>query len=467
MLKLFNTLSRKIEEFRPIEKNKVKMYNCGPTVYDFAHVGNLRTFTLQDLLRRYLEFKGLDVFCIMNITDVDDKTIKRSLEQGVSLKDYTQKYFHEFLADIKALGIKAPEKFVFATENIHEMVTLVEKLLKNGLAYKSAGGSVYFDIKKFKKYGFLSKIKMSNLKKGTRVDSDEYGKANASDFVLWKAWQPSDGNVFWETEIGRGRPGWHLECSAMSMKYLGEHFDIHGGGIDLVFPHHENEIAQSEGVTGKKFVNHWVHFAHLIVDGKKMSKSLGNFYTLRGLSKFEPRAIRHEFLKAHYRDKLNFSLKSLEQSQKTIETFDELTRKLLDASGKENKKISVIVKKMEKEFEKQLDFDLDLPKMFAALHKFIRRINKLLNENNVGKKNAQEILGFLKKIDSVLALFRFEFDKELEPELLSLLTRREEARKHKDFRKADEIRALLLKKGVQLDDTFGGVRWKKIKKLCG
>ena len=386
-----------------------------------------------------------------------------ALEQNISLKDYTEKYFREFLADIKALGIKAPSKFVFATENIPEMVALVEKLIKNGLAYKSTDGSVYFDIKKFKKYGFLSRLNLSRLKKGARVDSDEYEKASASDFVLWKAWQPVDGNVFWETRLGRGRPGWHLECSAMSMKCLGEHFDIHGGGIDLVFPHHENEIAQSEGATGKKFVNYWVHFAHLIVEGKKMSKSLGNFYTLRDLSDFEPRAMRHVFLSAHYRDKLNFSKASVLQSQKVIGGFDEFTRKLFDASGKENPAVDKLAKKALKDFEASLDNDLGTPKMFAALHNFIRQINKFLSENAVGKKNAQEILGFLKRIDSVLVLFKFDFDKELSPELLSLLNQRQAARKQKDFRKADELRAILLEKGVQVDDTASGVRWKKIK----
>lgn len=463
-LKLFNSFSRKKEVFKPIQKNSVKMYNCGPTVYDFAHIGNLRTFTLQDLLRRYLEFKGLNVFYVMNITDVDDKTIKGAQAKNVSLKEFTTHYYNEFLKDIGLLGIKKPDKFVFATEHISEMVALVKKLLRKGIAYKSNDGSIYFNIKKFGDYGKLSKLKLSKLKIGARVSSDEYEKNEAKDFVLWKNWQPSDGSVFWDTEIGKGRPGWHLECSAMSQKHLGEHFDIHGGGVDLIFPHHENEIAQSEAATGKKFVNYWVHFAHLIVNGKKMSKSLGNFFTLRDLKEFDPRAVRYTFLLAHYRDKLNFSIESLKQAQNVVNSFDEFSRKLIGAQGKEGSNVKTLVGTAGKEFQKHLDNDLDTPKMFAAMHSFIRKTNGLLDKGKISKTNAIEILGFLKKINSVLNLFKFSFDEKISEELLDLIGKREKFRREKNFAKADEIRQKLLEKGIQLDDTAGGVKWKKIKK---
>lgn len=462
MLKIYNSLTKKTEEFLPIERNLVKMYNCGPTVYDFAHIGNLRTFCLQDFFRKYLQFKGFEVFFVMNVTDVDDKTIKGSQARGISLKEFTQKYFAEFVSDLTLLGVKEPSKFVFATDNIPEMVGLVKQLLQKGIAYKSSDGSVYYSIKKFKKYGALSKLKISKLKAGARVSSDEYGKTSASDFVLWKAWQPSDGAVFWETEIGKGRPGWHTECSAMSLKYLGETFDVHGGGVDLIFPHHENEIAQSEGATGKKFVNYWMHFAHLVVDGKKMSKSLGNFFTLRDLKEFDPRAIRFEFLKAHYRDKLNFSIKSLKQAQTVVGGFDEFCRKLLDAGGKHNAQVSGLIGQQSDLFEKALDNDLDAPKMLASLFGFVKKINGFIGKNELSKENAKEVLGFLKKINSVLGVFKFEFDQGISRGLLDLIEERELARKQKNFARSDELRKILLEKGVQLDDTSGGVKWKKV-----
>jgi len=281
-LRFFNTITRKKEEFVSIEPGKVGMYTCGPTVYDYAHIGNFRTYMFEDLLRRYLEYKGYEVTQVMNITDVDDKTIAGSRAKKVSLSEYTKKYIDAFFDDLDTLNIERADFYPEATTHIKEMVELVKKLLDKGFAYRS-DGDIYFKLSSFKDYGKLSKMKLENLKIGARVGKDEYEKEEASDFALWKGWDEKDGDVFWETEIGKGRPGWHIECSAMSMKYLGEHFDIHTGGIDNMFPHHENEIAQSESATGKKFVNFWLHSLHLIVEGKKMSKSLGNIYTLRDI----------------------------------------------------------------------------------------------------------------------------------------------------------------------------------------
>jgi len=281
-IKFKNSLSRVREEFKPIEPGKVKFYTCGPTVYNFAHIGNFRAYIFEDLLRRYLKYKGYDVYQVMNLTDIDDKTIRDSQKEGISLKDFTGRYIKAFFDDLDTLGIERAEQYPAATEHIPEMVELIKKLTENGYAYE-VNGNYYFKISAFKDYGKLANLDMAGLKAGARVATDEYEKDSVSDFALWKAWDEADGDVYWETEIGKGRPGWHLECSAMSMKYLGNHFDIHTGGVDNMFPHHENEIAQSEGATGEKFVNYWMHCEYLIVDGRKMSKSLGNFYTLRDI----------------------------------------------------------------------------------------------------------------------------------------------------------------------------------------
>ncbi len=463
MLKLYNTLTRKIELLKSLKGKEIRIYNCGPTVYDYAHIGNLRTFTLQDLLRRYIEFKGFSVKQVMNITDVDDKTIKASREQGTSLSEFTQKFFQEFAKDAKALGIKEPTKTVFATKEIPEMIKIVVRLLAKKIAYKSDDNSVYFDIKKFKGYGKLSKLKLAKLKAGARVSHDSYEKNEARDFVLWKAWQETDGEVFWDAPFGRGRPGWHLECSAMSLKYLGGKIDIHGGGVDLVFPHHENEIAQSESFTGKPVVSHWFHSNHLIVNGKKMSKSLGNFYTLHDLKDNSPRALRLLFFSAHYRDELNFTIDSLKQAENNIAGFDEFVRRLQALDGKgDSIAAKKLVEKSRADFEKNLDNDLDTPKMLAGLHAFIRQANKLVDGKKIGKKEAENILRLLKEMNSVLGVFVFEFDTVVSKEILSLIEEREKARAEKNYKRSDEIRALLLEKGIQLNDTPDGVKWKKI-----
>jgi cysteinyl-tRNA synthetase len=309
----FNTLTRQKESFTPIEEGKAKIYTCGPTVYDFAHIGNFRAFLFDDLLKRWLEYRGFEVVHVMNITDVDDKTIKGSRKRNVPLREYTDYYMKAFFEDIDTLKIERANYYPRATEHIPEMVALIKRLMERGYAYKGEDGSIYYAISKFKEYGKLSRIKVDDLKAGARVKVDEYGKEEAQDFALWKAWTQEDGEVFWDTEIGKGRPGWHIECSAMSMKYLGETFDIHCGGVDNMFPHHENEIAQSEAATGKKFVNYWLHNEHLLVEGKRMGKRFGNYYTLRDLLKmgYDPKAIRYLLILTHYRQQFNFTFEGL------------------------------------------------------------------------------------------------------------------------------------------------------------
>src|SRR3989344_3228869 len=341
-LKLYNTLTRKKEIVKPIKDKIVKLYTCGPTVWDYAHIGNFRAYVCVDILKRYLKYKGFKVKHVMNITDVDDKTIKGANREGISLKDYTRKYEKLFFEDIEALNIDKADVYPRATEHIKEMVEIIKKLLKNKVAYKSDDGSVYYDISKFKDYGKLSHTKISSLKEGARVKQDSYEKEEARDFALWKAYSPEDGNVFWETEISKGRSGWHIECSAMSMKHLGNHFDIHAGGIDLVFPHHENEIAQSEASTKKKFANYWFHNEHLLVNGQKMSKSLGNFFTLRDLLQkgFNPKAIRYLLLSANYRMQLNFTEEAVKSAENAVQRLSDFMIKLKEIKNEaKNNKI--------------------------------------------------------------------------------------------------------------------------------
>src|SRR3989344_619699 len=454
MLKLYNTLTRKKEAFKPINGKEVRMYNCGPTVYYFAHIGNLRTFTNQDLLNKFLRYSGYKVKYVMNLTDVDDKTIAGAQREKIPLREFTSRYADAFLADLEALRIQRPDVIVRATDTIPEMVALVEKLLKKGVAYRSEDGRIYYNIKKFKNYGKLSKLKMKELKAGARVNQQEYEKEQASDFVLWKAWNPDDGAVFWETKIGKGRPGWHLECSTMSMKYLGEHFDIHGGGIDLIFPHHENEIAQSEGATGKPFVNYWLHCQHLIVDGRKMSKSLGNFHTLRDLASYSPRAVRLALISAHYREELNFTFEGLRQAQKTIEKFDDFVVKMQAVkAGVEDKSVAKIVAETKKKILAALDNDINTPMAWAALHELMKKINALADAGKLGLGGAEKVLAFLKELDAVFSVFEFEFEQEIEQGLLELLKKRENAKKEKNYSEADRLRALLLDKGIIVADT--------------
>jgi cysteinyl-tRNA synthetase len=417
-----------------------------------------------DLLRRYIKYKGYKLKHVMNITDVDDKTIRDSQKQGKTLKEFTQFYTKAFLEDLKTLNIEKAEMMPKATEEIKGMVELVKKLLDKGFAYKAEDG-IYFRISKFKDYGKLAKLDLEQLKAGAsgRVRADEYDKADVHDFVLWKFWDEEDGDVFWETEIQKGRPGWHIECSVMSSKYLGQPFDIHTGGVDLIFPHHTNEIAQSEAAEEKQFVKFWIHNEHLIVNGKKMSKSLGNFYTLRDLldKGYDPKAIRYELLGTHYRQKLDFREDNLKKIPETLQKFYDFLDKLDDIKeGKDNAKVPRLIEKAKKDFEKEMDNDLSIAGALAAIFEFMTSVNKIMGK--IGHKDAKEIKKIMMGFDSVLGIMRHE-KGELSAEIKSLIKKREEARKKKDWETADKIRAELKEKGIILEDTPKGVRWKKIK----
>ena len=462
-LYLFNTLSRKKEKFSPIDNGKVRMYTCGPTVYDYAHIGNFRAFIFEDLLKRWLEYRGFKVNHVMNITDIDDKTIKRSKEKKISLEKFTKYYLKAFFEDIKTLNIKPANSYPKATEHIPEMIFLIKNLIKNGFAYKSEEKSVYYAIKKFEKYGKLSNLQINKLKTGSRVKLDEYEKDQAQDFVLWKAWIPEDGEVYWETELGKGRPGWHIECSAMAMKYLGETFDIHCGGVDNIFPHHENEIAQSEAVTGKTFVNYWLHNEHLLVEGRKMSKKSGNFYTLRDLLKqnIDPIAIRFLLLSTHYRAQFNFTFEALESAKGAIERLKNFIRRLQDADAPHNDvKIEELTDNIKIKFCNKLDDDLNVSGMLAVLFDFVREINNLLDMKKVSKESAKKIIETMKKFDTVLGIIgKVDIDVSLPKEALVLIKQREEARKIKNWKRSDEIRDQLKNMGIIIEDTPEGIKW--------
>lgn len=440
------------------------MYSCGPTVYDFAHIGNLRAYVFADLLRRYLAFSGFEVEQVMNITDIDDKTIRDSQKKGQTLKEFTEFYTKEFIKDMEALNVEMPNVLPKATEHISEMVALVQKLLKNGSAYES-GGSIYFDISKFKKYGELARLEKRTLKKnasGRLNISDEYEKEEANDFVLWKAWQKEDGDVFWETELGKGRPGWHIECSAMSMKYLGERFDIHTGGADLVFPHHTNEIAQSEAATEKKFVNYWAHNEHLLVNGKKMSKSLGNFYTLRDIQEkgCNPLLLRLVLLKTHYRKILDFSFDDFKEAKIIAEKFLSFLAELsfITNGGSNNLDIKNTISRNREEFKKAMDSDLNISLALAALFDFIEEVYKIMPR--ISSSQAREIEKYIFEIDQVFGFIKplFENYQERLTKILAtktvqtMISNRGKARKEKNYAEADKIRGDLLKEGIIIED---------------
>ena len=463
-LRLYNTLGRKIQEFKPLKGKEVRMYSCGPTVYNYVHLGNLRAYIFVDLLRRYLKYKGFSLKHVMNITDVDDKTIRDSKKEGKTLKEFADFYTKAFLEDLKTLGIEKPEIMPKATEEIDGMIKLVKKLLKKGYAYKAEDG-IYFSIAKFKNYGKLAKLDLKQLMEGAsgRVKADEYDKRNAKDFVLWKFWDIDDGDVFWETDIGKGRPGWHIECSVMSSKYLGQPFDIHTGGVDLIFPHHTNEIAQSEAAEGKKFVNFWIHNEHLIVNGKKMSKSLGNFYTLRDLLKkgYELKAIRYELLATHYRQKLDFREPNLKKIPKTLQKFNDFFAKLDEAKGKgSSKEASSLIKRAKEKFEASMDNDLGIAPALAAIFEFMTAINKIIAD--ISKSDAEKIRKAMLGFDSVLGIMAHE--KEMIPkEITELAEQRLEARKQRDWQQSDQLRDKIREKGFIVEDTPEGYRIKKAK----
>jgi cysteinyl-tRNA synthetase len=461
MLKLYNTLTNSKEEFHPIEPGVVRLYTCGPTVYDYAHIGNFRTFIFQDLLRRYLHYRGYRLMHVMNITDVDDRIIQYAREQGMSLKDYTAKYTQAFLEDSKTLHIQLPEIMPRATDHIKEMVDLIKRLEAKGFTYRSEG-SVYFRISRFPGYGKLSKIDFGGMQDGARVDTDKYDKDNARDFVLWKA--RKEGEDFWETEIGPGRPGWHIECSAMSMKYLGETFDIHCGGADLVFPHHENEIAQSECATGKPFAHYWMHGEFLIVDGEKMSKSLGNQFTLRDLLSqgHAPETLRYLLFSGHYRKQLNFTSDSLRQAQASIQRLEDFLQRLQELGNESapDPAFAAEVAGTRQKFIEAMDDDLNTSAGLAVLFDFVRACYQRMDQQGMNGGDARIAAEFVRELDGIFAVLR-EQEELLDEEILQKIEERRAARKRRNFAEADRIRDWLASKGIQLEDTRDGVRWKR------
>jgi len=464
---IFNTLTRQKDGFKPLEQGRVKMYTCGPTVYDYAHIGNFRAFLFEDLLKRWLRYRGFQVTHVMNLTDVDDKTIKGSQQKAVQLREYTDFYVKAFFEDISKLNIELADVYPKATDHIPEMVTLIKTLLAKGIAYRGEDGSIYYAVSKFPEYGKLSHIKVGELKAGARVSQDEYAKEEAQDFALWKAWTPEDGDVYWETELGKGRPGWHIECSAMSMKYLGETFDIHCGGVDNMFPHHENEIAQSEAATGKQFVLYWMHNEHLQVEGKKMSKRLGNYYTLRDLlaKGYDSIVIRYLLLSTHYRQQFNFTFEGLNSAKSAIDRLRNLVRRLHDTDGTGSEdKVAMQIAHVKEFFGAAMDDDLNISIALAALFDFVRDVNNLLDSNAVSKEEASLLGGLLMQFDSVLGVIgKVEVEEALPSDIDALVQKREAARKAKNWKEADAIRAQLKAMGIVIEDTAQGVRWHKEK----
>jgi len=464
MFKLYNTLTNRVEEFQPLKPGEAQMYVCGPTVYDYAHIGNFRTFLFADLLRRYLKYKGYRLRHVMNITDVDDKIIARAVEQKKTLREYTDQYIQFFFEDFDALGAERPEEVLRATDHIPEMVEVINRLGANGHSYESEG-STYFRIAGFEKYGRLSKMKFEgNVAGGSeRVDADEYDKENVRDFVLWKAAKP--GEPFWETELGKGRPGWHIECSAMSMKALGETFDIHAGGVDLVFPHHENEIAQSEGATGKQFVRYWVHAEFLMVEGQKMSKSLGNYFTFRDLTSkgHTPRAIRYLLLSAPHHKQLNFTLEGLRGAESTVERLNDFKRRLMElkAEAGSTPAIADLIERSQRRFEEALDDDLNTAEALAAVHDFVRETNTAMAQGAVKADDQAALLAAVDRFDSVFNVFGEVKQELLDSEIQALIDERQAARAAKNFARADEIRNQLTAMGIILEDTKEGLRWRR------
>ncbi len=485
MIRFFNSLSGEVETFQPIQKEIVKLYTCGPTVYDFAHIGNYRAYMFEDLLKRFLRFMGFKVIHVMNITDVDDKTIKGANAKGLSLAEYTQKYTKAFFAGLDTLKIARADYYPRATENVREMADMVKVLYEKGYAYQKEG-SYYFDISKFKDYGKLSNINQKELKSGVRIDSDEYEKESVHDFALWKA--RKEGEVYWETEIGPGRPGWHIECSVMSAKYLGDSFDIHCGGVDNIFPHHENEIAQSEAATGKKFVNYWLHCQHLIRDGQKMSKSRGNIITLEELIdsyNADPMALRLLLLSTHYRKMLNFTFAALNQAKSSLDRINEFVSQLgsLSLEEGETSEVLALVNEMRQKFIQALSDDLNFSSSLTAVFEMIKKVNILTAQNKILKTDAKNVIKAIASINKVLRIVSFppgisvneraevgpevdvKFEEQSLPEEIeNRINEREKARQQKNYALADKIRDELMEQGFVLEDTKDGVRWKIIKK---
>jgi len=463
-LRLYNTLTRQLETFHPMTPGEVKIYSCGPTVYNFVHIGNLRTFLWGDLLRRYLEWKRFKVTQVMNFTDIDDRIIDRAIAQGVDINTYTAPYIDAFYENIDSLRIRRADIYPRATEHVTEMIELVSRLEANGHTYP-AEGSTYYRISTLPEYGKLSRIEVSEASAFSRLERDDDTKADARDFVLWKG--KKEGEPSWPAPFGEGRPGWHLECSAMSMKYLGETFDIHTGAVDLIFPHHENEIAQSEGATGKPFVRYWVHGEHLILDEQKMSKSLGNFFTLHELIDrgYDPLQIRYALLAVPYRTRLNFALKSLDDAKSALDRLESFTIRMREIAGDAipgapSDRIAELARRLHDQFETAMDDDLNTSGALGALFSFVRDANVLADEATLAPADAHALIAAINGIDGVLDILPRR-EETLDADIEALIAARNEARKRRDFTESDRIRDELLAKGIVLEDTPQGTRWKR------
>jgi cysteinyl-tRNA synthetase len=463
--KIYNTMSRTKEELLPIDGKHVRMYTCGPTVYNYAHIGNFRAYMFEDLLRRYIKFCGFGVTQVQNLTDVDDKTIRSSIEQGMPLKEYTKTYIDAFFADLAKLNIEPAEHYPAATDFIPEMITIIETLFEKGYAYQSDDGSVYYSIDKFAEYGKLAHLDREGMQAGARVDQDEYDKDNAADFALWKAYVPEDGDVAWDSPWGRGRPGWHIECSAMSMKLLGESFDIHTGGVDNIFPHHEDEIAQSEAATGKPYSKYWMHCGYLVVDGRKMSKSLGNFYTLREILDmgYTGREVRYELLSSHYRQSLNFAFKSLDANRAALKRLDEFHATVMEAVGTEADAgdLPAWAANTRERFAAAMDDDMNISGAMAAIFDTVHAGNKAMAETPLSGKQALAVSNLWKELDAVLGLL-IPQEESVPAEVSELLEARGVARAEKNWQESDRIRDRLAELGWTVKDTPEGPKLRKL-----
>ena len=461
----FNDLTRTNEEFVPLCKDVVTIYSCGPTVYNFPHIGNYRAFLFNDVLRRYLKFRGYKVKHVMNLTDVDDKTIRDSQKEGISLREFTNRYADAFFSDLKKLNAETVEFYPRATDYIPEMVDVVSRLIAKGHTYEGEDG-IYFRISSFPSYGKLAGIKVDDLKEGARVKQDEYDKEHAADFVLWKKYQPDDGAVFWETKLGKGRPGWHIECSAMSTKLLGDTIDIHTGGVDLIFPHHENEIAQSECATGKQFVRCWMHNEFILVNGKKMSKSLGNFYTLRDLidKDMDVSAIRYVLISTHYRMPLNFTFEGVDAARQSILRLRELAGKLADVKDEcePNPDVTELINKTRSGFIESMDDDLNISGALAAVFEFVKSANTMVAENSLSKSDADKCYDLLMQFDAVIGVIGDVSSEKIPIEVTDLAEERLSARKKKDWAESDRLRTKITDLGYTIDDNKEGYRLKRL-----
>ncbi len=471
-LRIHNTLTGMAEEIipggahrdSPADYPPVTIYSCGPTVYGYAHIGNFRTFVFNDFLRRYLKFRGYRVDHAMNITDVDDKTIAGANSENITLAEYTARYTAIFLEDLKKLNIEPVEHMPRATESIDAMIDIIARLKEKGFVYDK-DGSLYFSIARFDDYGKLSRLDAREIKTGLRYDTDNYEKDDVRDFALWKA--PKEGELSWDTPFGAGRPGWHIECSAMIRKIFGTTIDIHTGGVDLIFPHHENEIAQSEAAYGEKFVRHWIHAEHLLVNGSKMSKSLGNFYTLRDLldKGHSPRSIRYLLVSAHYRKQYNFTLEGIGQADQALARIDNLIVRLRDVKkvGPLDPAIRDMADKMIADFTEAVDDDLNISRGLGVFFEFVHDVNTLINEDRITRTGCDAVLDTMKSLDAVLGVIFFDDPaaKAIDGSWVeSMIAERIAAKKDKNFARADGIRKQLLEKGVVLEDTKEGTRWK-------